>query len=268
MSEMVPIKQKVNTVAQTLNAPNFLQQLKAALPRTGLTAERMARIVLTEVRRVPKLADCRIESLMGAVMMCAQYGLEPGPAGHAWIIPRKNKGVLEANFQLGYKGLCQLLWRSGNVAWINCQVVHQKDRFDYSLGAPPRVDFRPSEEDDPGPVTHVFAALGTTGGGVLADCWSFAKVERHRKRFSRAGEGSPWDTDWDPMAKKTLLVQVAKFAPLSIEAHQAIDLDERAERGVDQALEHAIDVTPPRPDEPADDKPATDPEQTALPSGS
>lgn len=241
MSEIVPVAERVKTVSSYFNAAGFQSQIQAALPRTGITPERMARLALTEVRRNPTLSECRIESLLGAVMQCAQYGLEPGPAGHAWIIPRKNKGVLEANFQLGYKGLCQLLYRSGNISWINCQCVREGDSFDYSLGAPPSIQFRPSDDEEArGDVTHVFAAIGTTTGGTLAEVWSKARVEKHRERFCRYGD--VWDENWEPMAKKTVLIQVAKFAPLSIEAHAAIELDDRDRIGKPQE----IDITPPK----------------------
>ena len=246
MPEMSAVSTKVNSIGAMFSEPVFVQQLKLALPRAGVTAERLARIAFTEVRRNPKLASCTRESLMGSLMVCAQYGLEPGPAGFAWLIPYGE----DCTFVLGYRGLCQLLWRSKDVAWINCQVVHEKDLFDYSLGAPPRIEFKPSDDDERGKVTHVFAAIGTTSGGIVCQVWPHAKVEKHRKRFSKAGSGSPWETDWDPMAMKTLLIQASKFAPLSLEASAAITLDEKADQGIPQE----IDVTPPKEEEPETDE--------------
>src|SRR5438093_523271 len=88
-------------------------QIALALP-AHLKPERMARIALTLVRRTPDLALCSAPSFMGALMTCAQLGVEPGPLGYAWIIPRQVKddgkptGEWEATFQLGYKGVIYL----------------------------------------------------------------------------------------------------------------------------------------------------------------
>ena len=242
MSQLVPAQQKTNSLIQQINDPRFLSQLKLALPQAGVTPERLARIAITELRRTPDLALCSPVSIMGAVMQCAQYGLEPGPAGLSWIIPRRNHGKWEANFQLGYKGLAQLLWNSGKVAWINAQVVYKADVFDYSLGTPPHVKYRPCAEGDRGDRTHVWAAIGMVTGGQVVEVWSIARVNEHRARFVVDRKKSPWNTDFDAMAKKTLLVQAAKFAPVSIEVHRAITLDEQSERGIRQELDLGFDL--------------------------
>ena len=119
MTKQELVKKQTDTIAAYLMSDGFKTQLRFALPKSGVTPERMARIALTEIRRNPKLANCSIESLMGAVMECAQLGLEPGSTGFCWIIPYGQ----EATFQLGYKGLLQLLWRSDQIASIQSEVV-------------------------------------------------------------------------------------------------------------------------------------------------
>jgi recombination protein RecT len=73
-----------------------------ALPKSkGMDAERLSRITLTTMKQNPKLLECSIESLLGAVLQSAQLGLEPNLLGSCYFIPYK--GVV--SFQIGYKGL-------------------------------------------------------------------------------------------------------------------------------------------------------------------
>jgi len=81
-----------------------------ALP-AGMDAGRFVRMVLTEMRRTPKLMECDPATLLGAMMLSAQTGLEPGgPLGQAFLIPRWSgqRKVMEAQFQIGYRGLVAL----------------------------------------------------------------------------------------------------------------------------------------------------------------
>ena len=79
------------TIASLLTDPQIKQQMALALPR-HVTADRLARIALTEVRKVPKLAQCDQTSFLGAIMQCAALGLEPGGAlGHCYLIPFENR---------------------------------------------------------------------------------------------------------------------------------------------------------------------------------
>ena len=88
-------------------------EIKKALPNV-ITPERFTRMALTAVSVNPKLAECTPRSFMGALMNAAQLGLEPNtPLGQAYLIPFKNKGVMEVQFQIGYKGLIDLAYRSG-----------------------------------------------------------------------------------------------------------------------------------------------------------
>ena len=109
-------------------------EVERALPK-HMDPDRMCRIAITLLRRQKGLAECEPMSFLGALMTCAQLGLEPGPLGHAWIIPRKNVDtkVVEAHFQLGYKGAIELARRSGQLAKITARTVYQgeidKDPF-------------------------------------------------------------------------------------------------------------------------------------------
>lgn len=83
-------KKPVPALVRTVLSPGFKKQLATALPK-HLTADRMARIALTEIRKNPALLKTQPESFMGAVMQAAQLGIELGSAlGHAYLVPYGN----------------------------------------------------------------------------------------------------------------------------------------------------------------------------------
>ena len=109
-------------------------EIRKALPSV-ITPERFTRIVLSAISVNPKLGSCTPASFLGAMMTSAQLGLEVNtPLGQAYVLPYSNKGVLEAQFQLGYKGLIDLAYRSGEVEVIQAHVVYENDEFECEYG--------------------------------------------------------------------------------------------------------------------------------------
>ena len=106
-------------------------EIKKALPSV-ITPERFTRMVLSALSVNPKLASCTPKSFLGAMMSAAQLGLEPNtPLGQAYLIPYKNKGIDEVQFQIGYKGLIDLAYRSGEVEVVQAQIVYENDEFEF-----------------------------------------------------------------------------------------------------------------------------------------
>ncbi|MBR0044303.1 MAG: recombinase RecT, partial [Synergistaceae bacterium] len=110
------------------------------------------------------------------------------------------------------------------------QVVREKDYFKFSRGLNPELEHIESEDEDRGGITHVYAVANFSNGGFAFDVWPIAKVMAHAKKFSksftiknyRTGEESinaksPWATDFEAMAKKTLIMAIWKYLPLSTE---------------------------------------------------
>ncbi len=86
-------------------------EIRRALPAV-ITPERFTRMALSAINNTPELADCTPMSFIAALMNAAQLGMEPNtPLGQAYLIPYRNKGTLECQFQLGYKGLIDLAYR-------------------------------------------------------------------------------------------------------------------------------------------------------------
>ena len=205
-------------------------QIAKALP-SGITPERFTRIVTTALSTNPKLAECTPNSFLGAMMTSAQMGMEVNtPLGQAYLIPRWNskKQANECQFQLGYKGMIDLVYRSGEVSTVSAQVVYENDTFEYELGLEPVLKHKPAKGERGKPV-YFYATFHTKDGGYGFECMSVAEIRKHAQQFSDAykkGYTSPWVTNFEEMAKKTVLKRVLKYAPLKTDFVRQVAADE------------------------------------------
>ena len=190
-------------------------EIKKALPSV-ITPERFTRMVLSAISTNPKLGSCTPSSFLGAMMSAAQLGLEPNtPLGQAYILPYQNKGTLEAQFQLGYKGLIDLAYRSGEVEVVQAHIVYENDTFECEFGLEPKLTHIPAESNR-GNAVKVYAMFKTKSGGYGFDVMSMDDVRTHAKKYSKSfgSSFSPWATNFEEMAKKTVLKRCLKYAPL------------------------------------------------------
>lgn len=235
------------TLGQLIEA--MKPQFARALPK-HMDADRMARIALTVLKQTPALSRCTSESFLGALMTCAQTGLEPGPLGHAYLVPYGNT----VTFIPGYKGLIDLAWRSGRVLDISAETVYEKDHFYFRKGLDPKLEHDWSLQDDRGAAIGWYAAAKLKDGGSVFVVMSRSDVEKIRQR-SRASNNGPWKTDYEAMAKKTCIRQLAKFLPLSVEFAQAVAQDGAIRTDV---TEDAIDTPEVIEAEAIDEPPGVD----------
>mgnify|MGYP005842479015 CR=1 FL=1 len=232
--QTAPAEKKPTTLAGIVCSDGFKKQMALALPKT-MTPDRMARIVLTECRRTPALLKTNQESFLGAVLQCAQLGLEPGSAlGHCYLLPFGNgkakDGKPNCQLIIGYRGMIDLARRSGQIVSLQAYTVHEKDDFSWQLGLNPDIHHVPSAEADRGKMVYVYAVAKLKDGGIQFEVMSRAEVEAIRKQ-SKAGTSGPWVTHFSEMARKTVLRRLFKFLPVSIEAARAVEVDEKSDRG-------------------------------------
>lgn len=238
MSQLVVPDDKFKELSTVLLGEGMQNQLRMACTK-AVTPERLARIVLTELRRTPKLLSCSPQSIYGALLQCAQLGLEPGPLGLAYIIPYGK----EAQFQIGYKGILNLVWRSKLISSVQSEVVYEGDHFEYANGIPPTLRHVPSGDRPAGAKpTHAYCIIETTSGGWIFRVMTFDEIEKIRKAHSQSGAGSAWTTAWDEQACKTVIKRTAKRAPVSAEVQQAVALDDMRDIGLAQNLGTTIDI--------------------------
>lgn len=198
--------------------------IKAALPSV-MTPERFTRLALTALNSNATLQQCSPNSFLGAMMQAAQLGLEPNtPLGQAYLIPYRNHGQLECQFQVGYKGMVDLFYRSGGKV-IQSEVVYEHDTFSFEYGLDPKLQHIPAKSDRGNP-THVYAVFRTKDDGYGFAVMSMNDVRAHAKKYSKAYSNGPWQTNFEEMAKKTVIKKALKYAPMSVEFQRAMAMDE------------------------------------------
>lgn len=217
-------------------------EIAKALPSV-ITPERFTRITLSALSANKQLAQTTPQSFLGAMMTAAQLGMEPNtPLGQAYLIPYKNHGTLECQFQLGYKGLIDLAYRSGEVNIIQAQVVYENDEFEYSFGLEPKLTHRHASGER-GEPRFVYAMFRTKDGGMGYDVMSVEDIRAHAKLFSKAYSNGPWQTNFEEMAKKTVLKRVLKYAPLKSDFVRAVAADETVKTKIDADMYSVPDET-------------------------
>lgn len=219
-------------------------EIEKALPSV-ITPERFTRMTLSALSTNPKLGECTPKSFLGAMMNAAQLGLEPNtPLGQAYLIPFKNKGVMECQFQLGYKGLIDLAYRSGEVEIIQAHEVYENDTFECEYGLNPTLKHIPANNDR-GEVVKYYAIFKTKSGGYGFEVMSVEDVKIHAQKYSQAYNSnySPWKTNFNEMAKKTVLKSVLKYAPLKSDFTRAVVTDETIKSNISDEMFNEPDET-------------------------
>lgn len=222
-------------------------QIELALPK-HLSADRLIRVAMTSIITTPKLIECSQRSLLGAVIQCAQLGLEPGILGMAYLVPFWNSRASSFEVQLipGYRGLLALARRSGEISTIIAHEVRVGDAFKYEYGLEPILRHTPSEAVDrhTKDISHFYAVARLKDGGVQFEVMTKAEVDHHRDRYSKAAKAGPWVTDYTEMGKKTALRRLSKLLPVSIELQTAVALSEQAEVQIPQHLGDLTNLEP------------------------
>ena len=183
------------------------------------------------------LQECVPMSLVYAGLKATALDLPLDPnLGFAYVIPFKNnkKGVTEAQFQIGYKGFIQLAIRSGQFLLINVTDIREGELKgeDILTG---EMSFSRVPDRESKPVVGYAAFFRLTNGFSKTMYMTVGEVKAHAGRYSQTysskneyiRKASKWATDFDAMAKKTVLkLLLSKYAPLSVEMQNAIQNDQ------------------------------------------
>lgn len=222
------VAKRQGTVLEYLSNGRFKEQLAAALPKF-MDTDHFTRSAITEFRLNPALAECSVPSVLGYMMQAAACGLEPASMlGQCYPVPFWNKRTKqkECQFIIGYRGMLSIARRSGEIASVVAEVVHDKDVFEIEYGMEPKLIHKPYIDGDAGPIKGAYVVVRFKGDGVepLIKYMPKPEIDAHRNR-SKASADGPWVTDYEEMAKKTVFRSVFKWLPISIEQIQATTTD-------------------------------------------
>lgn len=179
--------------------------------------DRFARVAITALTRTPKLMECTPASMMKCLLDLSSMGLEPD-GRRAHLIPYGK----ECTLIIDYKGLVELIRRSGDVVSLRAETVCEKDAFEWVNG---EIKHSVNWREDRGAVQAVYAEAVMKSGEKQSATMTITEVEAIRKR-SRSGNGGPWVTDFSEMAKKTVVRRLSKMLPLSAELMNHIERDD------------------------------------------
>ena len=190
------------------------------------------------------IAERNVESLRAAVLNVASIGISLNPAlKHAYLVPRDGRVCLDVS----YMGLCHLAQESGSIRWVQAQIVHQNDEFNFiGMGEKPEHKF--SAFGDRGAIVGVYCVAKTSDDDYLTSMMSIEDVNAIRDRstawisYKSKGTKCPWATDEKEMIKKTVIKQAAKMWPRSersyrlysaiheLNAHEGIEFKDKQEQ--------------------------------------
>lgn len=226
LSGTVTSTKKEKTIFDVIQAG--AKQFSTALPK-HVNSERFVRIAITTIRQNPKLAKCNQESLLGALMVSAQLGLEPGMLGQCYLIPFENKkaGTIECQFQIGYKGLIELLRRSGQLSDIYSYAVYENDEFSIEYGLSRTLTHKPNF-DDRGEIKGFYAVAILKDGAKAFEYMTKDEVIKHEEKYRKGSyKNDVWNKNFEEMAQKTVVKKLLKWLPVSVEFLENINKDEK-----------------------------------------
>ncbi|WP_123053118.1 recombinase RecT [Clostridium sp. JN-1] len=174
-----------------------------------------------------KLKKCDNMTVLGSALKAASLKLPIDPnLGFAWIIPFKNHGKLEAQFQIGYRGFIQMAQRSGQYKKLNVTEIYEGQLKSFNpLTEEIELDLDNKQSDA---VIGYAAYFRLLNGFEKMVYWSKEKVTSHAKRFSKSFGNGPWKTDFDAMARKTVLKNMlSTWGILSIDMQEAVISDNK-----------------------------------------
>ena len=204
------------------------KQFATTLPK-HINSDRFVRIAITTIRQNPKLAQCNQESLLGALMVSAQLGLEPGVLGQCYLIPYGR----ECQFQIGYKGMIELLRRSGQLKDIYAYSVYENDEFEMTYGLNRDLKHKPNLQNK-GNFIGCYCVAVLKDDARAFEYMTKEEIEAHGKKFSKTYGNGPWKTDFEAMAHKTVVKKMLKWLPVSVEFLEMANKDEKTFKVADE----------------------------------
>lgn len=225
--EAAVAEKKPKTIFDVIQAG--AKQFSTALPK-HINSDRFVRIAITTIRQNPKLAQCSQESLLGALMVSAQLGLEPGTLGQCYLIPFENKklGKVECQFQIGYKGLIELLRRSGQLSDIYSYAVYENDDFEITYGLSRDLKHKPNFSDR-GEIIGFYAVAILKDGAKAFEYMTKDEVLKHEEKYRKGSyKNDVWNKNFEEMAQKTVVKKLLKWLPVSVEFLENIEKDDKS----------------------------------------
>lgn len=200
----------------------------------GRNADQFITSIISAVNANPQLQDCTNASIVSAALVGQSLKLSPSPQlGQYYFVPYRNtkSGTVQAQFQIGYRGMYQLAIRSGQFRKLNAIAIKDGELVSFDpLNEEIQIQLIQDEKvREQSRTIGYYAFFELINGFRKAIYWSREKMEAHAERYSKgyaAHKGYTfWEKDFDAMGVKTMYRQLLKMAPMSIDIEKAIEND-------------------------------------------
>ena len=208
--------------------PAVVDELRLVLPRAAellpldIPAEQFRASLWLELRETD-LSDCSAKSIISCVIRAATHGFLLGRDAHLLPFRSRRGGGKLATLVPNYFGVIRALERTGKVRKAFAHAVYTGDRFqvDYLSDA---FHHEPCLDGPRGTLRCFYGCVLLKDGTRHVEVMTTEEVDRIRDR-ARAQDEGPWTTDFEAMARKTVLKRVAKYVQLTA-AQQELFVEE------------------------------------------
>lgn len=247
----------MNEIIFKQNFDNFDQEIEkyrdkfTAIIPEGLKFDVVKSSIESEFIKNPELLLCSTRSIIAAVKTVVNVGLIPNSnTGQCYFVPFKNskKNGYDLNVILGYRGLSELIYRSGFVKDLEVRAVFKGDDFSYEFGLRKDLIHKPNGNTKKEDLTHVYCIINLVSGGQLFDVMTLDEIIKVRDESANYKNAKKkkyetktiWYIHFVEMAKKTILRRISKIAPLSVEVRNIIGIDESADYGKQKIEQNSL----------------------------
>ncbi len=202
----------------------FIKELGVLKPRLakvlppGVDVESMFRAFYVEMKLNHGLRDCSHQSMVEAIFRCCRLGMEPGAdLGYVYLVPRKR----QCTVVLGYQGMLELAWRSGQLKSIQAHVVYEQDEFQYYVDEMGQHVRHVPASCHRGSIVASYAIAQLITGGYHVELLYKEDIDAVRQ----GGYDKVWQQHYGEMAKKTAIRKLFKYLPKTQVIQEALSLD-------------------------------------------
>lgn len=247
-------KSAVQALTAWLDSPKAQNEIFKACS-AHITPERLIRIARTAASRQPELWACTPISFLGAVIDCAQLGLEPLQSlGHVYLIPYRNRknNTKEVVVQLGYKGMIALALRSGRLEYIEGKAIFEHDRIlEYEEGSNSILRIKSAFPNPKGQIIGAYAKAVFKNKDIsplikLVDMEEIKAARERSVEYSiwvskgskKDGKQPVWNEHFEAMAIKTAIRRMSPFLAMEPQTQDFFQVDNLRDAGINSGFNH------------------------------
>lgn len=230
-NELTPKQTLINNFTSMIS--KYEQKNLAELLEThNITPSQFKNIVINEVKKSEQMQQAFLHnpaSLFASILLCAELGLNPSAdVGEFYFLPFGKK----ITPILGYKGVINLMLRSGEISKLWSEIVYEGDDFEYELGLEPKLTHIPNLEANNKNIKYVYAVAKLTNGELMFKVMSKKEIMEivQMSKYPNQLYGSNKDPQgW--MYKKTVIKQLSKTLPKDYYGKRGLSVDDKVEGG-------------------------------------